>query len=91
MGLVGGILLGVGSLICIVFSIIAMMNVFKAYDKPAWMVFVPILNALVWCEITLGAKWKIVFLFIPFVNIVMMFKMYINLAHDFDKSAGFGV
>jgi len=35
--------------------------------------------------------WYIVLFFIPFANIYAVFKIYIELAHKFWKSTGFGV
>ena len=52
---------------------------------------VPIYNMIVLLEITELPLWYIVLFFIPFANIYALFKIYIELAHKFGKSTGFGV
>lgn len=67
-----------------------MENLQKA-GKPGWASIVPIYNMIVLLEITELPLWYIVLFFIPFANIYALFKIYIELAHKFGKSTGFGV
>lgn len=92
-----GILAGVGVVswiismaVCVV-MIIAMWKIFKKAGKKGWEAIVPIYNIIVMFEISNIPVWQIVFYFIPFANIYIMFKQYIELAKKFGKSAGFGV
>lgn len=92
-----GILAGVGVVswiismaICVV-MIIAMWKIFKKAGKNGWEAIVPVYNVIVMLEISNIPVWQIVFYFIPFANIYIMFKQYIELAKKFGKSSGFGV
>ena len=92
-----GILAGVGVVswiismaICVV-MIIAMWKIFKKAGKNGWEAIVPVYNIIVMLEISNIPVWQIVFYFIPFANIYIMFKQYIELAKKFGKSSGFGV
>lgn len=80
----------VGSLASIL-TIVSLWKIFKKAGKPGWASIVPIYNMIVLLEITGLPLWYIVLFFIPFANIYVIFKMYIELAHKFGKSTGFGV
>ena len=74
-----------------VFSIICMWRIFKKAGKGGWEAIIPIYNIIVLIEIAGLPLWYIVLLIIPFANIYAIFKIYIELAHKFGKSTGFGV
>ena len=74
-----------------VFTLICMWKVFKKAGKPGWAAIVPIYNIVVMLEITELPMWYIALFFVPFANIYAMFKIYIEFAKKFGKSAGFGV
>lgn len=74
-----------------VFTLISMWKVFKKAGKPGWAAIVPIYNIIVMLEIAELPMWYIALFFVPFANIYAMFKIYIELAHKFGKSTGFGV
>ena len=92
-----GIFAGVGVVMWIigmalaVFSIISMWKLFKKAGKPGWASIVPIYNMIVMIEIAELPMWYIALFFVPFANIYAMFKIYIEIAHKFGKSTGFGV
>lgn len=71
--------------------IVSLWKIFKKAGKPGWASIVPIYNTIVLLEITGLPLWYIVLFIIPFANIYVIFKMYIELAHKFGKSTGFGV
>ncbi|MFZ5554647.1 MAG: DUF5684 domain-containing protein [Bacteroidota bacterium] len=75
----------------IVFIIASIWKVFVKAGKPGWAAIVPIYNYIVMLEIVKKPIWWIVLLLIPFVNIIMLFIIMIEMAKAFGKSAGFGV
>ena len=74
-----------------VFTIICMWKLFVKAGKPGWAAIIPIYNIVVMLEITELPMWYIALFFVPFANIYAMFKIYIEFAKKFGKSAGFGV
>lgn len=90
--------LGVGMLIfwlismaISVFVIVCNWRIFKKAGKPGWASIIPIYNIIVMLEIAELPTWYIALYIVPFANIYAMFKTYIELAHKFGKSTGFGV
>ncbi len=71
--------------------IVAMWKIFTKAGKPGWASIVPIYNIIVMLEIAGLPTWYILLCLIPFANIYVTFKMYIEIAHKFGKSTGFGV
>ena len=93
LALAGGILLVfwlIGMAISI-FSIVCLWKVFNKAGKPGWASLIPVYNMIVMIEISGLPMWYIALFFIPFANIYAMFKIYIEIAHKFGKSTGFGV
>lgn len=93
---VGGLLAGLGAYMLFIwaigiFMIVCMWKIFKKAGKNGWEAIIPIYNIIVLLEIVNLPLWYIVLLVIPFANIYAIFKMYIELAHKFGKSTGFGV
>ena len=79
-----GILLGI-------FVLVAMWKVYVKAGKPGWAVIIPIYNILVLLEIVGKPWWWLLLMFIPFVNIVILILVYLELAKVFGKSTGFGI
>lgn len=92
-----GIIAGLGaaiwiiSMVACVIMIISMWKIFKKAGKNGWEAIVPVYNIIVLLEISEIPVWQIVFYIIPFANIYIMFKQYIELSKKFGKSTGFGV
>ena len=92
-----GLIAGMGAIIWIVSMaigivvLIAMWKMYKKAGKNGWEVLIPVYNIIVLLEIVELPLWYIALLCIPFANIYAMFKIYIELAHKFGKSTGFGV
>ena len=81
----------IGGSLASILIIVSLWKIFKKAGKPGWASIVPIYNMIVLLEITELPLWYIVLFFIPFANIYALFKIYIELAHKFGKSTGFGV
>ena len=79
------------SLIVGILAIVSLWMIFKKAGKPGWASIVPIYNIIVLIQIVGLPLWYLVLLIIPFANIYAIFKIYIELAHKFGKSTGFGV
>jgi hypothetical protein len=75
-----------------VLMIVASWKVFVKAGQPGWACIVPFYNMYIMSVKMAGLEimWFI-FLFIPILNIVAIFKIYIALAKNFGKTAGFGV
>ena len=71
--------------------IVSLWMIFKKAGKPGWASIVPIYNIIVLIQVAGLPLWYLVLLIIPFANIYAIFKIYIELAHKFGKSTGFGV
>lgn len=80
----------ISTVVCLV-SIVSLWIIYKKAGKPGWASIVPIYNIIVLLEIAGLPLWYLVLYFIPFANIYVIFKSYIELAHKFGKSTGFGV
>lgn len=80
----------IGSVVGIL-AIVSLWIIFKKAGKPGWASIVPIYDIIVFIQIAGLPIWYLVLLIIPFANIYAIFKIYIELAHKFGKSTGFGV
>ncbi len=74
-----------------IFLLVCMYKVFKKAGRKGWEALIPIYNFIVIIQITELPMWYVLLYFIPFANIYAMFKTYIEFAHKFGKSTGFGV
>lgn len=74
-----------------ILSIVAMWKLFKKAGYQGWESIIPIYNLVILFKIAGLTAWYILLLIIPLVNIYVVFKLYIELAHKFGKSTGFGV
>lgn len=89
--LVFGIIMWVIGVAISIITIIAMWKVFKKAGKPGWAAIIPVYNIIVMLEIAELPMWYIALYFVPGANIYAMIKTYIEVAHKFGKSTGFGV
>jgi hypothetical protein len=83
--------MGVFYAISLVFGIIAIVAGWKLYAKagqPGWAVIVPIYNIIVFLKIVNRPVWWIILMFIPFVNIVILIILAIDLGKSFGKGGG---
>ena len=79
------------SIICSILVIVCNWIIFKKAGKKGWEAIVPVYNLIVMLEIANLPMWYLALFFIPGANIYAMFKIYIEIAHKFGKSTGFGV
>lgn len=74
-----------------VLMLISNWKIFTKAGKPGWATIVPFYNIYVQTEIAGLPIMYFIFTFIPFLNIYAIFKIYIEIAHKFGKSTGFGI
>lgn len=74
-----------------IFVLVCMIKIYTKAGRKWWEAIVPIYNIIVLLEIVELPLWYIALFFVPFANIYAVFKIYIELAHKFGKSTGFGV
>lgn len=79
------------SLIATIWGIICLAKIYAKAGKPWWASIIPVYNIITLVEIAALPTWNVALFFIPFANIYITFKVYIELAKKFGKSAGYGV
>lgn len=94
--LLGGIFASMGIMLLIssaigILMLISQWKIYKKAGKKGWECLIPIYNIIVLLEIVELPLWYIALFFVPFANIYASFKIFIELAHKFGKSTGFGV
>jgi len=89
-GGVFGVCYGLFMFAVAILILVAMWKVYQKAGKPGWAAIVPIYNILVLLEIVGKPWWWLLLMFIPFVNIVIMILVYLELATVFSKGTGFG-
>ena len=82
---------GVIALVVAVISIVVMWKLYAKAGQPGWASIVPIYNIYVLTKIAGRPGWWTVLLLIPFVNLVVLVIMSIDIAKSFGKDAVFGV
>ncbi len=75
----------------IVAVIAGMWKAFAKTGAPGWGAIIPIYNIYLMTKMADKPAWWIVLALIPFVNIVVLILISIEIAKGFGKSEGFGV
>jgi hypothetical protein len=84
----------VSSTVLLAITLILIVSMWKAFTKagqPGWAAIIPIYNAVVLFRIAGKPAWWVFLLLVPLINVVILFMVYISLAKNFGKGAGFGV
>ena len=81
----------VGSAIVLVLEILAFWMIFLKAGRPGWAAIIPIYNLYTMCKVAGRPGWWWILFLIPFVNIVVVFIVYIEIAKAFGKGTFFGV
>ena len=94
---IGGLLAVFGhiwlfTMIVSIVTIVAMWKLFKKAGKPGWASIIPIYNTYTLFDIVYpGHGIKFLLMLIPFVNIYIGVKCYIDLAKAFGKSGAYAL
>jgi len=79
------------SLAIAVLIIAAMWKVFTKAGQPGWACLIPIYNLYVLCKIAGRPGWWVLLMLIPFVNVIIMIVLCIDVAKSFGNGVGFGL
>lgn len=77
------------SLALYVITIIANWKVYEKLGRQGWECIIPVYNMYALFDALYGDGIKFLFLLIPFYNIYVMIKLYIDLAKAFGQSGAF--
>lgn len=79
------------ALVIWVLSIIAFWRVFEKAGQPGWAAVIPFYNLYVLVKVAGRPGWWFLLLLIPFVNVIVMLVIALDVAKAFGKSTAFGV
>ena len=79
------------SLAFCILTLVAMIKVFVKMGYAGWEAIVPLYNAYILFKALYGNGWKMLLTLIPLYNIYVIIKLYLDLAHAFGKTTGFGI
>ncbi|MCA9308943.1 hypothetical protein KC973_01055 [Candidatus Saccharibacteria bacterium] len=75
----------------IVAAIVGMWKMFEKAEEEGWKSLIPLYNTYTLFRIAGRNGWGFLLLLVPFVNVVVLLMVSIDLAKHFGKSTGFGV
>ena len=90
-GIAGGGLVLVVYLAVVVLLIAGMWKIFLKAGQQGWLAIIPILNFYILIKIAGREGWWIILHFIPCINIVVAFIIFIDVAKKFGKTSVYGV
>lgn len=64
---------------------------FEKAGKPGWMAIIPILSTIVLFNIAGKPWWWILLLFIPLVNVIVLFVMWVDFAKAYGQDTLFAI
>jgi hypothetical protein len=71
--------------------LVALWKIFTKAEQPGWASLIPYYNIYVMLKIVGRPWWWLLLLLVPFVNLVALVLLTIDLAHSFGRSTTFGV
>lgn len=78
-----------GSLLLTILFVIAVWKIYTKAGEEGWACIIPFYSFYVLCKFTGVKHWWLIF--IPFVNIYILFVAIFALAKSFGKGVGFGI
>jgi len=66
-------------------------KMFEKAGKPGWGILIPFYNIFLMLGIAGKPGWWLILLFIPFVNLVIVFLTMMGIAEKFGKGIGFAI
>jgi hypothetical protein len=85
------LIVGVISLAVAILMFAGMWKTFEKAGEPGWGAIVPIYNIYLMCKIAGRPGWWVILCIIPCVSIIFLIIVYLDLAKNFGKGAGFGL
>ncbi len=89
-GLFGGTYLIVW-LIVVVLGVVGLWVTFRKAGRPGWGAIIPFFNTYLMIKVAGRPGWWLILYFIPFVNIVILLIVALDIAKNFGHGSGFGV
>jgi hypothetical protein len=74
-----------------IFMLAAMWKIFTKAGQPGWAILIPFYNFYVMCKIAGRPGWWLILALIPLVNLIIFIILYVDIAKNFGKGAGFAV
>ena len=71
--------------------IASMWTVYEKAGEPGWAAIVPIYNFVVLLRMAGKPLWWVFLLLVPIVNVIVTIVVFVRVARNFGRSAGFGV
>lgn len=71
--------------------IVSFWKIFTKAGKPGWTSIIPVYNIIVLLEIVNKPTWWVILCLIPFVNIIIFFIIWHELAKSFGKGIGYTI
>jgi hypothetical protein len=91
----GGLIGSLFGLCCwLIFTILFIAGLWKVFEKagkPGWAAIIPFYNIWIMLEIIGRPGWWLLLYFIPVVNILVGWLVFLELASAFGKGIGFGI
>ncbi len=84
-----GSIFGFVYFVFIILMIIGMWKIFVKAGRPGWHSIIPIYNQIVLLQIAGKPEWWFLLMFVPLVNIIVIFMMWSALSKSFGKSTVF--
>ena len=79
--------------VCIiaVIGLVAMWRIFSKAGEPGWKCLIPLYNTYTEFKFVFGNGWLFLLMLIPFVNIVMLILLEVELCKSFGRGVGFTI
>lgn len=81
-------------LIMLIIDLLIIIGGWKLFTKagqPGWGIIIPIYNVYLVCKIVGRSGWWVLLIFIPFVSIVVLVVLALDLAKSFGQGVGMGI
>lgn len=81
-------------LVVLVLAVVGIVSMWKLYvkaGKPGWASIIPVYNVIVLLEIANKPTWWVILCLIPFVNIIIFFIIWHEVAKSFGKGIGYTI
>ena len=71
--------------------IVSIWKVFTKAGQPGWAAIIPFYNIYVMLQIAGKPGWWLILFFIPLVNLIIQFLVFLGIAERFGKGTGFAL
>jgi hypothetical protein len=74
-----------------VLLIASIWKVFSKAGQPGWASIIPIYNLYVMCKVAGRPGWWLILMLIPFVNVIILIILSVDIAKRFGRGVGFAI